>query len=116
VVVWIAGIYYLFNRHKFIPKKEEKPIPAFNIIAASEEPKIRLVFDENNSTNLDMKSLADLTVKYTDLISGNYALPEKEENKNWLFAEEIEPEKAEKKDLSDYINIFTIKNLKCYES
>jgi len=111
VIVWIIGIYLLFNRKKIVPKNEEKPQPKIDIIATPNEPKIRLIFDQNNPANLDMKSLADLTVKYSDLISGNYVLPKVDENEFQILTEKKEPEKLENMDLSEYINIFTIKKL-----
>jgi len=112
VIIWIIGIYLLFNRKKIVPKNEDKPQPKIDIIATPNEPKIRLIFDQNNPANLDMKSLADLTVKYSDLISGNYVLPKVEEPVKEELTEKKEPDKFENMDLSEYINIFTIKTLK----
>lgn len=104
-ITWILGIYYLFNRKKLLSRTKEKPASEFDIIARPDESKIRIIFDQNNPNNLDIKSLADLTVKYSDLISGNYTL-----SKEKPVEKEISvPEKLLELDLSEYINIFSIK-------
>ena len=64
---------------------------------------------------MDIKTLADLTVKYAELLSGNYNLTVKE--KEVLTEKSVESEKKEieieeDRDMSDYINIFSIKKLK----
>ena len=108
VIVWIIVIYYIFNRDKFKTKNDHKPQSTFDVIATPNESKIRVVFDQSDSANLDVKSLADLTVKYSDLISANDTLDKAE--KREVLTEENKPEKTENMDLSEYINIFTIKN------
>ena len=100
-----VGVYYFFNRKKFHPKKEKSSPSELSIIAAPQEPKVRLVYEQTSPVNLEKKSLADLTVKYDDYASGNYELPK------LLPVNEL-PKKANEADLSDYINIFSIKKQK----
>ena len=113
VIIWIIGVYYFFNWDNFREKNENRSQSTFDVIAAQKESKIRIIFDPNNINNLDMKSLSDLTVKYSDLISGNYTLHRVDKSEIETLAEKDKPEKAENMDLSNYINIFTIKFLNC---
>jgi hypothetical protein len=109
-IVWITGVYFWFNRKKSTPENELSP-PDANIIATTgKESRVRIIFDQGDRNNMDIKSLADFTVRYSDLISGNYIFPG-----NDLLTEKIEEpmeqktEEAEDLDMRDYINIFTIK-------
>jgi hypothetical protein len=110
VIVWIAGVYMFFIRDKYGTGKQQFA-PEFEIIATPNNAKIRVVFEQNETSNLDIKSLTDFTVKYSDLIAGNYTLPKVEESKKEILMEKNEPEKAENLNLSDHINIFTINKL-----
>ena len=116
VIVWIIGVYLFFNRKKIAPENNNKPQSKIDIIAVPNEPKIRVIFDQSDPANLDMKSLADFTVKYSDLLSGNYALPKEQRIENDILTGKGESEKADNMDLTDYINIFTIKKLKSDEA
>jgi len=114
-LVWIMGVYLWFNRKKSVEKSETSPSD-MNIIAMPDNaPKIRIVFDQTDSKNLDIKSLADFTVRYADLLSGNYTLPNNAANPNELLTgkddvpAEHKSTKAADLDLSDYVNILTIK-------
>ena len=115
VVVWIIGVYLFFNREK----KVLQPVhaPASDIIATTDKvAKIRIIFDYSEKNNLDIKSLADFTVKYADLLSGNYSLPSSVGNDKEELTGESEGSDLPKQgsafdwDLSDYINIFTLKS------
>ena len=113
VVVWIIAIYFLFNRKKSVLKNEV--LSASDIIASpGKASKIRIVFDQGENNNLDIKSLSDFTVKYSDLLSENYTLPKTVTHPTDLLTEKIDataeqkPEKVEDLNLSDYINIFTL--------
>ena len=113
-MVWITGIYFLFNRKKIASKSDEKPRSESDIIAMPAESKIRVVFDQNNPCNLEKKSLADHTVRYSDLVTGKNTLPKTVVSETDILTEkikEISEQKSEKTgnfDLNKYVNILTI--------
>ena len=115
VMVWIIGIYMFFNRKKIIPEKLSLPPDSDIIATAGKESKIRIVFDQGDKNNLDIQSFADFTVKYSDMMAGRFPFPEPVENPVAPLTEKREEiagqktEKIENVDLSNYVNIFTIK-------
>ena len=114
-LIWITGIYFLFNRKNFASKTNREQKLQHDIIAQPKESKIRVIFDQGDSADMDIKTLADLTVKYSELLSGNYNLPVKEKETLTEKSDESEKKEIEKetdKDMSEYINIFSIKKLK----
>jgi hypothetical protein len=124
VILWIVGVYLFFNRKNRGSKLEGEHQYQFDIIAVPNESTIRVVFDRSDPGNIDIKSLNDLTVKYSEIISGNYKLPVKEGkqakdeltekktvNDSGDQVQEQEEERAENMDLSDYVNILSIKKL-----
>ena len=121
VIVWIIGVYFLFNRKRWRSEKVVIPPSQMDMIAVPQESKIRVVFDQTDHANLDIKSLADLTVKYSDLLTGTYQLPQVSSNAEKLLTEkkngsgdqEKEKESLQSRDLdlTDYLNIFTLKKL-----
>jgi len=115
VLVWIIGVYLFFNRKK----TELKTLLASDsdiIATTGKTPKIRIVFDHGEKNNMDIKSLSDFTVKYSDLISGNYSLPstvkddqERLTGEREGTATEQRSERAFDLDMNEYVNIFTLK-------
>lgn len=126
VILWIVGVYLFFNRKNRGSKPVGEHQYQFDIIAVPNESTIRVVFDHSDPGKIDIKSLNDLTVKYSELISGSYKLPVKEgepvkddltekktenDSGDQVQTQDQEEERAENMDLSDYVNILTIKKL-----
>ena len=108
VIIWITGVYLFFNRKNNNTEVENELLLQTGIIATPYESKIRVVFDQF-VPNPDIKSLSDFTVKYSDLIAGNYRLQKSEEIESKLLTGREEQKETEKMDLAGYINILTIK-------
>lgn len=81
-LVWVIGclIYYTYTKRKVVVKVEGDVFKPRDIIEFPRELSITIVFQEQKDVSEEF--LTDLVVKYSDLLSGKYIVPDKFRKRN----------------------------------